>query len=112
MFGAAFAKVARGFRLTCGLSLLMAAAASVVPLAQAIPAVGNSACPGVVKVSYGTFSDLIVKGMTCGAGKTFVLTTGGVPRGWKCTGTKTSSTTTVDKCVSGAKSIEYHFLTK
>jgi hypothetical protein len=35
-----------------------------------------------------------------------------VPRGWRCTGTKASATTTIDKCTKGLESIQYRFVTE
>ena len=112
MFTVERALAFRGFRSVYGLPLLAAAALSITPNGQAAPARGTTACPGVAKVSYGTFSNIVVKGMTCGAAKTFIVRTGGVPRGWKCTGTKMSATTTIDKCANGTEDVQYHFVTK
>ena len=111
MFGFVRAMVVRGFRLVYGLPLCVAVGLLITPYGQAAPAKSITACSGVVKVSYGTFSGITVKGMTCGVAKKFVVTSGGVPRGWKCTGTKVSATTTIDKCVKGPESIQYHFVT-
>ncbi len=96
-------------------ALALAAALASVAIASAAPAaparVGAVACPGVVKVAYGTFSHIVVTGLTCSFARTFVKTTGGVPHGWACTGRKTSPTTTVDSCKHGPKSLSYHFKT-
>ena len=112
MFDITRAMAVRGFRLVYGLPLCMAVALLIAPHGQAASAKSIATCSGVVKVSYGTFSGITVKGMTCGAAKKFVVTSGGVPRGWKCAGTKVSATTTIDKCVKGPESIQYHFVTK
>lgn len=91
------------------LAMLVAAALSAA--SWGARAGTTAACSGVVKVSYGTYSHIVVTGLTCKYAKTFVVTSGGVPRGWKCTGQKTSSTTTIDKCTSGTTSLAYHFMT-
>ena len=66
-------------------------------------------CPGVVKLSYGTFSHLKVSAVTCRYARAFVRITGGVPVGWGCT-SRPAGSATINSCRDGRKTISYRFV--
>lgn len=69
----------------------------------------TAVCPGVVKVSYGTFSHLKVSAVTCRYARAFVRITGGVPVGWGCTSRPVGSAS-MNSCRDGTKTISYRFV--
>ena len=66
-------------------------------------------CPGVVKVSYGTFSHLKASVVSCGYARGFVKIAGGVPVGWACASKRAGAVTT-NICRNGSKVISYEFV--